>query len=77
MEKVKFTQMKDGDKEDYELLAKFEEKFVKGTAERVIRVLKSLDSSLGGYKISRLEHSLQTASRAKREGANEEMVVAA
>ena len=39
MEKVKFTQMKDGDKEDYELLAKFEEKFVKGTAERVIKVL--------------------------------------
>ena len=25
MEKVKFTQMKDGDKEDYELLTKFEE----------------------------------------------------
>ena len=42
MQKVKFTQMKDGDKEDYELLAKFEEKFVKATAERVIRVLKSL-----------------------------------
>ena len=77
MQKVKFTQMKDGDKEDYELLAKFEEKFVKGTAERVIKVLKSLDSSLGGYQISRLEHSLQTASRAKREGAKEEMIVAA
>ena len=27
MEKVKFTEMKDGDKEDYELLAKFEDKF--------------------------------------------------
>ena len=66
MEKVKFTQMKDGDKEDYELLAKYEEKFVKDTAERVIRVLKSLNSSLGGYQVSRLEHSLQTASRAKK-----------
>ena len=52
MQKVKFTQMKDGDKEDYELLAKFEEKFVKGTAERVIKVLKSLNSSLGGYQVS-------------------------
>ena len=77
MKTVKFNQMKDGDKEDYELLAKFENEFIEGTADRVIRVLKGLDSSLGGYKISRLEHSLQTASRAKRDGANEEMIVAA
>ena len=69
--------MKDGDKEDYKLLAKMEEKFVEGTADRIVRVLKSLDSSLGGYKISRLEHSLQTASRALRDKANEEMIVAA
>ena len=71
MKEVKFTQMKDGDKQDYDLLASLEDKFVKGTAERVIEVLKNLDSSLGGYKVSRLEHSLQTASRAKKEGANE------
>ena len=44
MEKVKFTQMKDGDKEDYDLLSNFEEKHIKGTADRVIRVLKSLDT---------------------------------
>ena len=77
MKQVKFSQMKDGDKEDYDLLSNFEEKHIKGTAERIIRVLKSLDNSFGGYKISRLEHSLQTASRAMRENAEEEMVVAA
>jgi predicted HD phosphohydrolase len=77
MEKVKFIEMKDGDKEDYELLAKFEDKYIEGTTDRVIRVLKGLDSSLGGYKVSRLEHSLQTASRAMRDGASEEMIVAA
>ena len=69
--------MKDGDKEDYELLIKFEDKFNEGTAERIIRVLKGLESSLGGYKVSRLEHSLQTASRAMRDNASEEMIVAA
>ena len=69
--------MSEGDKEDYELLANFEDEFIEGTAERVIRVLKGLDSSFGGYKISRLEHSLQAASRAMRENAEEEMVVAA
>ena len=77
MKQVKFVQMKDGDKEDYDLLSNFEDKHIKGTADRVIRVLKSLDNSLGGYKISRLEHSLQTASRAQRDGSDEEMIVAA
>ena len=77
MKQVKFTQMSEGDKEDYELLANFEDEFIEGTAGRVIRVLKGLDSSLGGYKVSRLEHSLQAASRAMRENAEEEMVVAA
>ncbi len=69
--------MKNGDKEDYDLLSNFENQHINGTADRVIRVLKSLDNSLGGYKISRLDHSLQTASRAKRDGADEEMIVAA
>ena len=77
MEHVKFTEMKNGDKDDYNLLAKFEDEFVEGTADRIIRVLKGLNSSLGGYKVSRLEHSLQTASRAFREEASDEMVVAA
>ena len=77
MKHVKFTEMKNGDKDDYDLLSKFEDEFVEGTADRIIRVLKGLNSSLGGYKVSRLEHSLQTASRAFREGASDEMVVAA
>ena len=77
MKTVKFTQMQDGDKEDYEILKNFEDKYIQGTADRVIRVLKDLDSSLGGYQVSRLEHSLQTASRALRDNANEEMIVAA
>ena len=77
MKQVKFSQMKDGDKEDYDLLSNFEEKHIESTSDRVIRVLKSLDNSLGGYKVSRLEHSLQTASRALRDNANEEMIVAA
>ena len=42
IKEVKFTEMKNGDKEDYDLLAKFEDKFIEGTSERLIRVLKSL-----------------------------------
>ena len=69
--------MKDGGEEDYELLIKFEDKLHERTAERIIRILKGLESSLGVYKVSRLEHSLQTASRAMRDNANKEMIVAA
>ena len=77
MDKVKFVEMKDGDKEDYDLLAKLEDKYIEGTADRVIRILKSLESSLGGYLVSRLEHSLQAATRALRDKADDEMIVAA
>ena len=37
----------------------------------------ALAGSLSGYKVDRLEHSLQCASRAYRDGAEEELVVAA
>ena len=64
MEKVRFTQMKDGTKEDYLLLDKHEKKYIKGTADRLIKFIGSLNSTLQGYQVSRLEHSLQTATRA-------------
>ena len=46
MKTVKFNEMKYGDKEDYELLAKFEDKYIEGTADRIIRILKGLDNSI-------------------------------
>ena len=77
MDKVKFTAMKDGTKEDYDLLSRYEEGFVEGLPDRVLKFLKNLDGSLDGYLITRLEHSLQTATRAEKDGADEEMIVAA
>ena len=76
MKKVKFTQMKNGTKEDYDLLSKYEEKFSKDLPDRVLEALKNLDSSVDGYQVTRLEHSLQSATRAEKDGAEEEMVVA-
>ena len=76
MEKVKFIQMKDGTKEDYDLLSKYEEKFSKDLPDRILGALRNLDSSVDGYQVTRLEHSLQSATRAEKDGADEEMVVA-
>tara|TARA_B100000686_G_scaffold41652_1_gene43111 strand:- start:761 stop:1315 length:555 start_codon:yes stop_codon:yes gene_type:complete len=77
MEKVKFFEMKNGTKEDYLLLDKLEKKFVEGTADRILKAMKGLTSGLVGYQINRLEHSLQTATRALKENSSDEMIVAA
>ena len=77
MKKVNFTQMKDGTKEDYLLLDKHEKYFINGTADRIIKFMSGLTKTLEGYRINRLEHSLQTATRALNDKANDEMIVAA
>tara|TARA_B110001454_G_scaffold216067_1_gene238643 strand:+ start:407 stop:961 length:555 start_codon:yes stop_codon:yes gene_type:complete len=77
MTSVKFTEMKYGSKEDYLLLDKHEKIYINGTADRVLKFMSKLNSTLEGYKISRLEHSLQTATRALKDNASEEMIVAA
>ena len=74
---VSFTSMAAGTREDYELLERLEAQFASGTADRVLEQLQGLAGSLAGYKVDRLEHSLQSATRACRDGADEEMVVAA
>ena len=77
MKEVSFVQMKDGTKEDYLLLNKHEKKFIENTAERIIKFMSGLTKTLEGYKINRLEHSLQTATRALNDKADDEMIVAA
>lgn len=72
-----FTRMEDGTREDYELLEEYEVPFIAETADRVLTQLKALGGSLGGYQVSRYEHSLQSATRAHNDGQDEEMVVAA
>ena len=76
MKKVSFTEMKKGSKEDYLFLDKIEKKFIAGTADRIIKYLKKYDQTLEGYQVSRFEHSLQAATRAFKDKASDEMVVA-
>ena len=76
-ETVSFTSMAEGTREDYELLEQLEAEFANGTANRVLATLRDLAGSFTGYKVDRLEHSLQCASRAYRDVADEELVVAA
>ena len=68
--------MKNGTKEDYQLLEKYEKDFERKTADRILKYLAAQTTTLEGYQITRLEHSLQAATRAYKNGESEEMVVA-
>jgi predicted HD phosphohydrolase len=74
---VSFTAMADGTAEDYELLDRYERVYAAGLADRLLDTLDGLTGSLGGYHITRLEHSLQAATRARLDGADLDWVVAA
>lgn len=77
-ETVSFTAMKDGTREEYALLARLEKPFLALTADRVLDELRRADEvTLEGYKISRLTHGLQSATRAMRDGADIDWVVGA
>ena len=76
MKTVNFTEMKNGSKDDYQLLKKNEKNFERQTAVRILKYLSKQTSTLEGYKISRLEHALQAATRAYQNKESEEMVVA-
>jgi predicted HD phosphohydrolase len=74
---VSFRRMEDGTPEDYALLDKSEREYARQLPDHIIASLMKLDHSLEGYPISRLGHSLQAATRALRDGADDEMLVAA
>jgi len=76
MQTVNFTRMQDGTREEYEFLDGLEDEYKAGLPERILEHLRKLEHSLSGYRINRLEHSLQGATRAFRAGEAEEMIVA-
>ena len=76
-ETVKFVHMKDGDRADYELLDRLEREYNRALPDRILAALRGLEHTLSGYRVSRLEHSLQSATRAHDAGESEEMIVAA
>ena len=77
MQNVDFTRMCDGTREEYEFLERLEQAYAAGLPERILSTLRQLEHSLSGYRVTRLEHSLQSATRAHRAGEPEELVVAA
>ena len=72
-----FTAMRDATREDYQLIGRHSLAFFQGLPDRVLTHLKLLAGDTGGYAVDRLTHSLQSATRAQRDGRDEEYVVCA
>ena len=74
---VSFTEMQLGTAAYYELSDQHEQACAAGLADRLLDRLERLTGSISGYQVRRLEHSLQTATRARRSGADTDWIVAA
>ena len=72
-----FTSMDEASQQDWQIIGSHFFPFAGGLADRVLRHLRLLDGDYGGFPIDRLQHSLQTATRAHRGGEAEEYVVMA
>jgi len=72
-----FTRMQDATHEDYQIIARHSLDFFRGLPDRLLKHLELLEGDTGGYAVTRLTHSLQTATRAQRDGRDDEYVVCA
>lgn len=68
--------MEHGSQADYDLVFSHDAEMVAGQADRVLAWLQAMDVD-SPYRISRLGHSLQAATRAERDGADDETIVCA
>lgn len=76
-QQAQFKAMTEGTADDWQIIAGHMRPFMAALPGRIIDHLKLLDGDYGGYPVDRLEHCLQTATRAHRDGRDEEYVVCA
>ena len=76
-QRANFTAMKEGTAADWAIIGSHFMSFSQGLPDRVLTHLKLLEGDYGGFPIDRLQHSLQTATRAHRGGESEAYVVMA
>ena len=74
---VSFLRMDEGTPADYALLNRLEDQFFVALPNRILAALTDLKHLLTGHQINRLEHSLPSATRAERDGAEIEIIVGA
>ena len=75
--RARFHTMETGTREDWSIINQAMKPFIAELPQRVLAHLRLLDGDCGGFAVDRLEHCLQTATRAHLDGRDEEYVVCA
>jgi predicted HD phosphohydrolase len=70
-----FARMQDSTAQDYEIITARYAEHLEQHADAVLAAMRLLGEGDAGYAVSRLEHSLQSASRAQRDGRDTDYVV--
>jgi len=76
-ERAQFTRMEDSTAAEWRLIGAEFMQFAAQLPDRVMAHLRLLENDYGGFPIDRYHHCLQTATRALRDGRDEEYVVCA
>jgi predicted HD phosphohydrolase len=74
---MSFTRMDQGKIEDWMVIGRAVAQRQERMPQIIRAMLAQLEEQVDGFAINQLQHGLQTATRAARDGASEEMIVAA
>ena len=75
--RAQFVRMQDSTAADWQVIAGEFMPFAQALPQRVVKHLQILQGDYGGFPVDRYTHSLQTATRALKEGRDDEYVVCA
>ncbi|MDX1580425.1 MAG: HD domain-containing protein [Alphaproteobacteria bacterium] len=76
-ERAKFHRMDEMTQEDCAIMTREYRKHTEGLVDRIMDHMRELEGDYGGFAVDRLTHCLQTATRAYRDGRDDEYVVCA
>lgn len=77
-ERVSFSRLQSATRDEVELVVETAQSHLRAhLADSVLDLLRSMQGPTLGFQVDRYEHSLQTATRAHRDGARLDLVVAA
>lgn len=76
-DRARFHAMEDGTAADWQAILRHADDYQRDLPNRIVAHLRLLRAGEDGYAVDRLEHSLQTATRAFQAGEDEEYVVCA
>ena len=77
LQRAKFTAMTESTQAEWMAIGQIGAPYNRQMPDRMLAHLKMLGDDEGGFAVNRLEHSLQTATRAFKDGRDEEYVVCA